>query len=149
MRNSPVLTVDPAELPRPDLELVTAAADEAKRGGRINVEALPASVREQLVFALDAISHGKQVAALATGKPLTTTEAAALLGMSRTHFTRLCDEGRIPSYVVGKSARRVDPDVVMQILRDRSRLLDDARAALANADQRRRQRAARAAGLID
>lgn len=148
MRNSPVLTVDPKTLPRPELDRVSEAADEAKRGETIDIASLPDSVREQLVCALDAIAHGQTVLVVASGKPLTTTEAAELLGMSRGHFVRLCDEGRIPSYKTGNS-RRIEPEVIMQILRDRSTLLDDMRASAASADERRRDRAARAAGLID
>ncbi len=144
MRNSPVLTVDPTALPIPELKRVSEAANVAKRGEPIDFASLPAAVREQLVCALDAIAHGQTVLVVASGKPLTTTEAAGLLGMSRGHFVRLCDEGRIPSYKTGNS-RRVDPDVIMQILRDRSTLLDQMRASAGTADERRRERAARAA----
>ena len=49
----------------------------------------PGHVRAQLFFVLDAVVSRKHVAVVAEGKPLTTTEAAELLGVSRTLLTRL------------------------------------------------------------
>lgn len=146
MRNSPVITVDPTELPEGALGLIDAAVDEAKASGKLDLSALPDDVRAQLLFALDAVARGEQVAAVASGKPLTTTEAAELLGMSRTHLTRLCKEGRVPSFEVGNSLR-IDSETVMTILRERGRIRTEAREAAATAEDRRRERAARAAGI--
>ena len=146
MRNSPVVTVDPTEISAPERELVAEAAARAKEAAVLDLAALPESVRAQVHFALDSLAHGRQVAAVATGKALTTSEAAELLGMSRTYLTRLCDEGRIPSYAVGAS-RRIEAETVMTVLRERSRARDEARAAASTGDERRLRRAARAAGL--
>lgn len=146
MRNSPVLTVDPTELPAEERGRLDAAVDEAKQSGKLDLSSLPDDVRAQLLFALEAINRGEQVAAVASGKPLTTTEAADLLGMSRTHLTRLCKEGRVPSFTVGSSLR-VDSQTVMTILRERGRIRTEAREAASSAEDRRRQRAARAAGI--
>ncbi len=146
MRNSPVVTVDPADLPAGERDRIDAALDDAKDSGKLDLSSLPDDVRGQLLFALNAIARGEQVAAVASGKPLTTTEAAELLGMSRTHLTRLCQEGRVPSYTVGNSLR-IDSETVMMILRDRGRIRLEARDAAASAEDRRRARAARAAGL--
>lgn len=146
MRNSPVITVDPAELPVDALGRLDAAVDEAKTSGKLDLSALPDDVRAQLLFALDAVARGEQVAAVASGKPLTTTEAAELLGMSRTHLTRLCKEGRVPSFTVGNSLR-IDSETVMTILRERGRIRTEAREAAATAEDRRRERAARAADI--
>jgi excisionase family DNA binding protein len=66
--------------------------------------------------------------------------------MSRTYLSRLCDEGRVPSYAVGTS-RRIEAETVMTILRERSRVREEGRAAAATRDERRLRRAARAAGL--
>ena len=104
-------------------------------------------MREQLLFAVEAYARGQSVAAVATGKPLTSTEAAKLLGVSRTHLTRLCEEGRIESFTVG-NALRIPADEVMRILTERGRVKTQAREAAATADDRRRARAARAAGLL-
>lgn len=142
VRNSPVLTVD--VLDDPSRSQVEAAVEDAKKDGTIDLNSLPQDVRAQVFFALDALAHGRSVAALITdGKPLTTTEAAEALGMSRSHLQQLCDEGRIPSYRVGTS-RRIDADVVLQILQARARARQEARAAGESSDARRRARAARA-----
>jgi len=146
MRNSPVVTVDPTELADDARRRLDAAVDEAKNSGKLDLSALPDDVRAQLFFALDAVARGEQVAAVASGKPLTTTEAAELLGMSRTHLSRLCKEGRVPSFTVGNSLR-IDSETVMTILRERGRIRVEAREAAATAEDRRRERAALAAGI--
>lgn len=146
MRSSPVNVVDPADLAEDDRNRLRRVADEAESTGKIDLESLPAAVRAQLLFAIDAYSRGESVAAVATGKPLTSNEAAKLLGMSRSHLTRLCDEGRIESFPVG-NALRVPAEEVVRILTERGRATSQAREAAASAEQRRRARAARAAGL--
>ena len=146
MRNSPVVTVDPTTMSAEVRRHVEAVARDATDHNTIDLTSLPVEVREQLLFALASIARGKKVAAIADGKALTTTEAADLLGMSRSHLTRLCKEGRIPSYKVGTSLR-VSAETVMTILRERGRLRAEAGEAVATADERRRARAARAAGL--
>lgn len=67
--------------------------------------------------------------------------------ISRTHLTRLCEEGRIESFTVG-NALRIPADEVMRILHERGRVKTQAREAAATADDRRRARAARVAGLL-
>jgi excisionase family DNA binding protein len=78
--------------------------------------------------------------------PLTTTEAAQLLGMSRTHLARLCKDGRVPSFVAGDSLR-LDSETVMTILGKRAQIRRGALEAGTTAEVRRRARAARAAGV--
>lgn len=133
-------------MPENELERLDSLVDEAKNSGTLDIAALPGDVRTQLLFALDAVARGEHVAAVASGKPLTTTEAAELLGMSRTHLARLCKQGRIPSFLVGNSTR-IDSDTVMTILRERGRIRTEAREAVATAEDRRRERAARNAGI--
>lgn len=140
------MAVDATELPSDERDRVGAAADDAKHNGTLDLTSLPDDVRAQLLFALDAVARGEQVTAVASGKPLTTTEAAELLGMSRTHLRRLCIEGRVPSFTVGNSLR-IDSGTVMTILRERGRIRVEAREAAATAEDRRRERAARAAGI--
>lgn len=144
MRTSPVNVVDPSELADDDRDRLRHVAEDATNTGKLDLGSLPDALREQLLFAIDAYSRGETVAAVAGGKPLTSNEAAKLLGMSRTHLTRLCDEGRIKNFTVG-NALRVPADEVMRILRERGRAKTEARDAVATADQRRRARAARAA----
>ena len=65
--------------------------------------------------------------------------------MPQTLLSRLCDEGRIPS--AGDSpTRRIDAATVQTILHERARIKTDARNAMENAEERRRTRAATAAG---
>ncbi len=146
MRTSPVNVVDAADLAADERDQLRHVAEDAVTSGRIVLESLPEAVRAQLLFAVDAYARGESVAAVATGKPLTSNEAAKLLGMSRTHLTRLCEEGRIESFTVG-NALRIPADEVMRILTERGRARTQAREAAATADGRRRARAARAAGL--
>jgi excisionase family DNA binding protein len=146
VRTSPVNVVDPADLADDERDQLRHVADAATSTGKVDLESLPAAVRAQLLFAIDAYSRGESVAAVATGKPLTSTEAAKLLGMSRSYLTRLCEEGRIESFIVG-NALRVSAEEVLRILAERGRATAQAREAAATADQRRRTRAARAAGL--
>lgn len=145
MRTSPVNVVDPADLADDERDQLRHVAEDAVTSGKIDIESLPEAVRAQLLFAVDAYSRGESVAAVATGKPLTSNEAAKLLGMSRTHLTRLCEDGRIESFTVG-NALRIPADEVMRILTERGRAKTQAREAAATADDRRRARAARAAG---
>jgi len=147
MRTSPVNVVDPADLAADERERLQHAADDATTSGKIDLDSLPPAVREQLLFAIDTYARGESVAAVATGKPLTSTEAAKLLGVSRTHLTRLCEEGRIESFTVG-NALRIPADEVMRILTERGRVKTQAREAAATADDRRRARSARTAGLL-
>lgn len=146
MRNSPVVITDPAHLPVDERERLDAVVGDAKHSGKLDLSSLPEDVRAQLLFALDALARGEQVAAVASGKPLTTTEAANLLGMSRTHLSRLCKEGRVPSFPVGNSLR-IESETVMTILRERGHIRIEAREAAATAEDRRRARATRAAGI--
>ena len=146
MRTSPVNVVDPTDMAGNERDNLSHVVEEIVESGTIELDALPESLRAQLLFAIDACAKGQVVAAVANGKPLTSTEAAGLLGMSRTHLARLCDEGRIESYKVG-NALRISSDEVMRILTARGQAKTEAREAAASADQRRRARAARAAGL--
>ena len=146
MRNSPVHAIDPADLLADDRQRIETATATAETNGTINLADLPPGVAEQLLFALKALSRGKKVAAVAEGKPLTTTEAAELLGMSRTHLTQLCDDGRIASFAQG-SQRRIPAEEIERILIERANARVEARSAASTAEERRLRRAARAAGL--
>ncbi len=84
MRNPPIATVDPADLLDTEREHVAAVLDDPKSSGTLAIASLPDGVRMQLFFVLDSVACGKRVTAVADGKSLATTEAAELLGMSRT-----------------------------------------------------------------
>lgn len=147
MRNSPLNVVDPKSLAADELSLLSRVAEDAADKGTLDLSALPDPVQDQLMFALHSLAHGDVVAAISTSKPLSSTEAAKALGMSRTHLTRMCDEGRIESFTVG-SHLRVSGEEIVRILKERAAATIQSREAAATADYRRRERAARAAGLI-
>ena len=98
MRTSPVNVVDPSELAVHERERLQHAADDATTSGKIDLESL------------------------------LPAEAAKLLGFSRTRLTRLCEEGRIESFTVGR-ALRIPADEVMHILTERGRVKTQARVA--------------------
>lgn len=147
MRNSPLNVVDPTSLAADDRSLIGRVAEDAESKGTLDLSALPTPVQEQLMFALYSLALGEVVAAVSTSKPLSSTEAAKALGMSRTHLTRMCDEGRIESFAVG-SHLRVPGEEVVRILRERAAATIRSREAAATAEDRRRDRAAQAAGLL-
>jgi excisionase family DNA binding protein len=84
-------------------------------------------------------------AAETDGLSFTVTEAAELLGMPQTLLSRFCDDGRIPCVGYG-TTRRIDAATVHTILHERARIKTDARKAIGTAEERRRIRAATAAG---
>jgi hypothetical protein len=84
MRTSPVNVVDPTDMAGNERDNLSHIVEEIVESGTIKLDALPEPLRAQLLFALDACAKGQVVAAVANGKPLTSTEAAGLLGMSRT-----------------------------------------------------------------
>ncbi len=147
MRNSPLNVVDPASLAADDRSRLSRITEDAADNGTLDLSALPDPVQAQLLFALYALARGDAVAAISTSKPLSSTEAAKALGMSRTHLTRMCDEGRIESFTVG-SHLRVPGEEIVRILQERAAATIQSREAAATADDRRRERAARAAGLL-
>ena len=82
-----------------------------------------------------------------TDIPLTSTEAAQLLGLPHSHVVRLCREGRIDSFMI-RDVLCISADEVIRILWERSRGKSAARGAAAPADLRRRVRAARTDGSM-
>lgn len=141
VRISPISTIEPTKIADDERACIAASLEAARTSGNLDLTVLPDEVRSQLFFTLDAVARGQHVAAIAEGKPLTTTEAAELLGMSRTLLTRLCKEGRVPSFTVGTSLR-IDADTVLAILSERDRVKAAARDAAATTEERRRSRAA-------
>jgi excisionase family DNA binding protein len=119
MRNSPVLAVNPDSLDEADRIRLSAGTVVAEQTGMIDLSQLPKEVATQLLSALQALSRGETVAVVARGKALTTTEAASLLGMSRSHLIQLCDEGRVDSYLNG-TQRRIPSAEIQRILVERN-----------------------------
>jgi excisionase family DNA binding protein len=148
MRNSPVIEVNPDSLDETDRARLNAETVVAEQTGTIDLSKLPLEVAKQLLSALKALARGESVAAVTSGKALTTTEAAQLLGMSRTHLIQLCDEGSVDSYLNG-TQRRIPSDEVQRILVERNNSRSTGRLAAETAAQRRLTRAIRAVDLQD
>lgn len=146
MRNSPVTVVDAELFTTDTIDAVRAVVHAARQTGTVDLASLPEAARSQLQFTLDAYARGETVFTVADTKPLTSSEAAKLLGVSRTHLSRLCAEGAVQSFTVG-NALRISAAEVQRILSDRARAKSEARSAVESADQRRLERAARSAGL--
>lgn len=146
MRNAPVTFVDPTTMPTQDRQRIEEAAQDVARTSKLDLEELPEELRDQITSTLQALAQGEAVYTINANKPLTSNEAAKALGMSRTLLTRLCEEGRIESFKVG-NALRVHGEEVARILNERSHATIEGREAAASAESRRRDRAARAAGL--
>lgn len=147
MSNTPAIILDPAKLDSTDRSLLNQIAADAEGTQRLDFDSLPADVRNQILLTVQALANGKAVASIVSGgQPLTSTKAAEVLGMSRSHLLRLCDEGRVPSHRVG-NARRIDADVIIEILAARTQARTQAVTAGDTADARRRARAAKAAGI--
>lgn len=148
MRNSPVIEVNPDSLSEADRARLNAETTVAEQNGKVDLSKLPPTVANQLMSALRALDRGETVAAVISGKALTTTEAALLLGMSRTHLIQLCDEGSVDSYLNG-TQRRIPSDEVQRILVERNNSRAVGRLAAETATQRRLSRAIRAVELQD
>ncbi|HLZ69432.1 MAG TPA: helix-turn-helix domain-containing protein [Dehalococcoidia bacterium] len=77
------------------------------------------------------LAQGNAVAVVASGKSLTTSQTAALLGVSRPYLVRLLDRGDLPSHRVG-SHRRIRLDDLLTYKRAwaarRERALDELTA---------------------
>ena len=69
MRTSPINVVDPTDLAANDRQRLQHAAEDASATGKLNLDSLPAPVRDQLLFALEAYARGESVAAIAAGGP--------------------------------------------------------------------------------
>ncbi|HKT56498.1 MAG TPA: excisionase family DNA-binding protein [Microbacterium sp.] len=66
---------------------------------------LPAPVREALADVLHRFARGEAVVVGSAATLLTTGQAAAMLGMSRSYLVRLIDEGKVQCEFVGTHRR--------------------------------------------
>jgi excisionase family DNA binding protein len=67
--------------------------------------ALPVAAARMLLTGLEEMARGHAVALTGPQRELSTTEAAELLGVSRTHVVKLLDAGLIPHRMVGSHRR--------------------------------------------
>lgn len=89
---------------------------------------LPDQMADLLAQMAAILARGDAVVVEALTRELSTTEAAALLGMSRPTLIKLLDAGELPYHLVG-THRRVDLERVLEF---RRRRLEQQRAAYAD-----------------
>jgi len=82
---------------------------------------IPPSVARVLARITREMARGNGVAVVAVHHELTTREAAALLHVSRPHFIRMLDEGRLPFRKVGSHRRVRFDDVAALLAREEAR----------------------------
>lgn len=98
--------------------------------------AVPADAVAALRETLGQLAGGHGVRILALDREVTTQEAADILNLSRPHFVRLLEQGRLPFHMVGthhrvllddvlkyKAERRARQDEGLQILADEAQKL--------------------------
>lgn len=91
----------------PDGELFVAQHSEAP-------QALPVDLGRILQHVLEAMAAGSDVTVMAIPAELTTSAAAALLGISRPTLIKLAKEGSIASHRVGSHLRFRSEDIAAE-----------------------------------
>lgn len=97
--------------PRPTCELLSSGGDRTP---------IPESALRLLARVVEITACGDAVTVVATGKEITTQQAAELLNVSRQYVVRLLDEGRIPFRKTG-AHRRLRIDDVLSFKEQRYR----------------------------
>ena len=104
---------------RRSLSGLAAGSDDPTTSGslvRVSIGAesaeVPAEVAAALRDVLTLLASGKGVAIGAVDEEVTTGQAAAMLGVSRTYVCRLVDEGTIPCRYAGTHRRIKTADVL-------------------------------------
>ena len=97
--------------------------------------AVPDDAVELLRTALGQLAEGHRVRVIVDDRELTTQEAADLLNLSRPHFIRLLEAGKLPFHVVG-THRRILLDDVLAYKADRTAKRMEAFRILADEAQK-------------
>lgn len=93
---------------------------------------LPNAAARAVLLVLEELGAGESVHVVTADAELTTQQAAALLGISRTFLIRLIDDGKLPAHLVGTHRRLRAADVLAYKAHRAARLA--AVAAIAAAD---------------
>lgn len=113
--NRTVLTITAGE--RRQAEEVVKAAQQSPQAlrlvrGQAHGSEIPAELRELLIKVLAIVGRGDTVTIGSLPDELTTTVAAAQLGVSRPTLMRMIREGQIPARMVGTHHRLRTADVL-------------------------------------
>jgi excisionase family DNA binding protein len=90
---------------------------------------LPVAIYEVLTAVADDLRRGYSVTIMSLGAVLTTAQAAELLNVSRPHVVKLIDEGQIPHHMAG-SHRRVALADLLRYKERRDQARDEALAKM-------------------
>lgn len=90
------------------------------RDGEIT-DRIPAEVGRILQQVLDAMATGGTVTVSSTPEELTTSSAAAILGISRPTLLKMVTDGKIPAHRVGSHTRFHAEDVMVERSQRRAR----------------------------
>ena len=131
---------DPIETPRAaQIEKLLQQMRESHLTPQISLDgqkmALPTEVNEAILDLLGRFAEGHGVIVASIDSLLTTSQAAELLGISRTYMVRLIDEGRMPAQYRG-THRRVHLKDVMQFMETSRRTRADKLDAIAELSER-------------
>lgn len=104
--------LDASSVPATEIEILEQTRDK-----------LPVGI---LRSALDSLSHalrgGQDMFVITSNESFTPSEAAALLGVSRTHLYKILDSGALPHHIVGSRDRRI---VASDLLAYRARMFEE------------------------
>lgn len=138
MLNNPATQTQSARAAQDALRLLSSQPDAtvSVHAGDVAL-AVPSDAVELLRSALGQIAEGHRVRVIIDDRELTTQEAADLLNLSRPHFIRLLESGRVPFHTVGthrrvlledvltyKAARTAKREAAFQILADEAQKHD-------------------------
>lgn len=82
---------------------------------------LPPALGRILQQVLETMAAGGTVTVMSTPKELTTSTAAAMLGVSRPTMIKMIEDGRIPAHKVGSHNRLMTDDVQRELHARRAR----------------------------
>lgn len=105
------------EVAKPDRERLAAfVAGGGDHAVAVRTEAgeieLPDAAGRAVLLLLEELGAGESVHVVTADAELTTQQAAALLGISRTFLIRLIDDGKLPAHLVGTHRRLRAADVL-------------------------------------
>lgn len=89
--------VDVSDVPTSQIRALESARDSLPEG----------SLRRALDIMSGDLRRGEKVVVLAETSTFTPTEAAELLGLSRTHLYKVLDSGALAFHIVGSRDRRI------------------------------------------
>lgn len=75
-------------------------------------QALPPELGRLLQQVLQAVASGSSVTVMATPREVTTSTAAAMLGISRPTLMKMVKDGALPAHKVGTHTRLLSEDVL-------------------------------------